>query len=70
MNENPFEGLMSLAEAAHRWGRADATLRQAIQRGKFTAGVDAKLFGKQWIITESAMRREYGEPIAPRNPAE
>ncbi len=70
MNENPFDGLMSLAEAAQRWGRSDATLRQAILRGKFVEGVDAKHIGKQWIITESAMRREYGEPIAPRSPAE
>ena len=70
MNENPFDGLMSLAEAAQRWGRADATLRQAILRGKFVEGVDAKHIGKQWIITESAMRREYGEPIASRSPAE
>ena len=70
MNENPFDGLMSLDEAAQRWGRADATLRQAILRGKFVEGVDAKHIGKQWIITESAMRREYGEPIAPRSPAE
>ena len=59
---NPFSGLMSLAEAAQRGGRADATLRQAILRGKFVEGVDAKHIGKQWIITETAMRREYGEP--------
>lgn len=63
MNNDPFEGLMSLNEAAERWGRADATLRQAILRGKFVEGVDAKHIGKQWIITEKAMRREYGEPI-------
>lgn len=63
MNNDPFEGLMSLNEAAERWGRADATLRQAILRGKFVEGVDAKHIGKQWIITEEAMRREYGEPI-------
>ncbi len=67
---NAFDGLYSLADAARIWGKEDSTLRHAIQRGKFTTGVDAKLFGKQWIITESAMRREYGEPIAPRSPAE
>lgn len=63
INKNPFDGLMSLSEAASRWNRADATLRQAILRGKFNIGIDAKRFGKQWIITEDAMRREYGEPL-------
>lgn len=70
MNENPFDGLMSLADAARIWGKEDSTLRHAIQRGKFTAGVDAKLFGKQWVITEAAMRREYGAPGTPRKPKE
>ena len=57
-----FEGLLSLSDAAHKWHRADATLRQAIQRGKFQKDIDCKLFGKQWVITEAAMLREYGEP--------
>ncbi len=59
---DPFDGLMSLSDAARRWNRADATLRQAIHRGKFVSGEDVKLFGKQWVITESAMLREYGPP--------
>ena len=62
MSTDPFIGLMSLAEAAQKWNRADAALRQAIQRGKFKAGTDVKLFGKQWVITDAAMRREYGNP--------
>ncbi|MEL7610612.1 MAG: helix-turn-helix domain-containing protein [Bacillota bacterium] len=62
MKSDPFADLYSLADAAARWKRADATLRQAIQRGKLVAGVDVKLFGKQWVVTESAMRREYGQP--------
>lgn len=67
MENNPFAGLYSLADAARQWNRADATLRQAIHRGKLIEGVDAKLFGKQWVVTEAAMRREYGEPIGPGN---
>lgn len=72
MNRDPFVGLYSLADAAALWGRADATLRQAIQRGKLVKDIDVKLFGKQWVVTEEAMRREYGEPkqvISPMNGA-
>lgn len=57
-----FRGMLSLQEAAERWHRADATLRQAILRGKFSEGIDCKHIGKQWVILEEAMRREYGEP--------
>lgn len=64
MMNNPFSGLYALADAARAWGKEDSTLRHAIRRGKFVEGVDAKLFGKQWIITEAAMRREYGEPVS------
>ena len=62
---DPFAGLYSLADAAKRWNRADATLRQAIQRGKLQKDTDVKLFGKQWVVTEAAMLREYGEPQNP-----
>lgn len=57
-----FHGMLSLQEAANRWHRADATLRQAILRGKFSEGIDCKHIGKQWVILEEAMRREYGDP--------
>lgn len=57
-----FAGMLSLQEAALRWNRADATLRQAILRGKFRDGIDCKHIGKQWVILEEAMRREYGTP--------
>ena len=57
---NAFDGLYALSEAARVWGKEDSTLRHAIRRGKFAEGTDAKLFGKQWVITEAAMLREYG----------
>lgn len=60
---NPFDALLSLSDAAKKWGKDDSTLRHSINRGKFVADIDAKLFGKQWVITEEAMRREYGDPI-------
>ena len=59
--ENPFKGLYALSDAAQLWGKADSTLRHAIKRGKFKEGVDVKLFGKQWVITEDSLIREYGE---------
>lgn len=62
MTPEPFADLLSLSDAATLWGRTDATLRQAILRGKFVEGIDAKKFGKQWVITASAMYREYGDP--------
>ena len=35
---------------------------KAISYGKLVNGVDACKYGKQWVISEEAMRREYGEP--------
>lgn len=56
-----FDGLLSLSDAAKKWNRADNTMRQNIKNGKFVENVDVKKFGKQWVITEDAMIREYGE---------
>lgn len=45
-------------------GLSESTLRKAISYGKLVSGVDARKYGKQWIVTEAAMRREYGEPVS------
>lgn len=66
----PFDGLLAFGDATALWGLNESTLRKAIVYGKLHEGTDAQKFGKQWLVTEAAMRREYGEPIAPRNPAE
>lgn len=58
-----FDGLMSFADASELWGLSESTLRKAISYGKLTPGVDAKKFGKQWVVSSEAMRREYGEPL-------
>ena len=39
-------------------------LRKAIAYGKLVNGVDACKYGKQWVISMEAMKREYGEPRA------
>lgn len=58
----PFDGLMAFTDATELWGLNESTLRKAIAYGKLICGVDACKYGKQWVISTEAMRREYGEP--------
>ena len=58
----PFDGLMSFADASELWGLNESTLRKAVAYGKITPGIDARKYGKQWIVTADAMQREYGQP--------
>ena len=55
---------MSFADASELWGLSESTLRKTVSYGKIVAGVDARKYGKQWIITYDAIIREYGEPRA------
>ena len=60
----PFDGLLSCSDASELWGLSESTLRKAIAYGKIVPGVDARKFGKQWVINRNAMSREYGDPIS------
>lgn len=60
--DTPFDNLMSFADATDLWGLGESTLRKAVSYGKLIDGVDVRKFGKQWIVSLDAMRREYGEP--------
>lgn len=60
--ETPFDDLLSFADAASIWTLNESTLRKAIASRKLVEGVDAQKYGKQWVVTRSAMLREYGEP--------
>lgn len=60
--ETPFDGLMAFTDATELWNLNESTLRKAIAYGKLVNGVDACKFGKQWVVSAEAMRREYGEP--------
>jgi len=60
--ETPFDGLMAFGDATLIWGLNESTLRKAIAYGKLVKGIDACKYGKQWLITMKAMKREYGEP--------
>ncbi|MBP5633126.1 MAG: DUF2442 domain-containing protein [Clostridia bacterium] len=58
----PFDGLMAFTDATQLWGLNESTLRKAIAYGKLVNGVDACKYGKQWVISTEAMKREYGAP--------
>ena len=60
----PFDGLMAFTDATQLWGLNESTLRKAIAYGKLVNGVDACKYGKQWVISTEAMKREYGQPKA------
>ena len=60
--DTPFDELMAFSDATQLWGLNESTLRKAIAYGKLVNGVDVCKYGKQWVITMEAMRREYGEP--------
>lgn len=60
--QTPFDGLMSFSDASELWGLSESALRKAVSYGKIAPGVDARKFGKQWVVTRDAMYREYGDP--------
>lgn len=60
--KTPFDGLMAFSDATTLWGLNESTLRKAISYGKLVNGVDVCKYGKQWVISMEAMRREYGQP--------
>lgn len=60
----PFDGLMAFSDATALWGLNESTLRKAVSYGKLRDGVDVCKFGKQWVVSMDAMRREYGNPTA------
>ena len=61
--ETPFDGLMAFSDATELWGLNESTLRKAISYGKLVNGVDVCKFGKQWVVSMDAMKREYGNAI-------
>lgn len=60
--QTPFDGLMAFSDATQLWGLNESTLRKAIAYGKLVNGVDVCKYGKQWVISMDAMKREYGQP--------
>lgn len=60
--KTPFDGLIAFSDATQLWGLNESTLRKAITYGKLINGQDVCKYGKQWVISSDAMRREYGTP--------
>ena len=60
--ETPFDNLIAFTDATELWGLNESTLRKAISYGKLVNGVDACKYGKQWVVSMDAMKREYGMP--------
>lgn len=60
--DTPFADLLSFADATSIWGLNESTLRKAVSYQRLIEGIDVQKFGKQWIVTRSAMEREYGLP--------
>lgn len=60
--ETPFDGLLAFSDATFIWNLNESTLRKAVAYGKLVNGVDVCKFGKQWVVSIEAMKREYGEP--------
>lgn len=58
--QTPFDGLIAFSDATQLWGLNESTLRKAISYGKLVNGVDVCKFGKQWVVSIEAMKREYG----------
>ena len=61
--KTPFDNLMAFSDATQLWGLNESTLRKAISYGKLVNGVDVCKYGKQWVVSIDAMKREYGKPI-------
>ena len=60
--KTPFDGLIAFSDATQLWGLNESTLRKAIAYGKLINGLDVCKYGKQWVVSIDAMKREYGEP--------
>lgn len=57
-----LDQVMTLTEAAHKWGYADgSTIRKAIERGRFESH-EIKRSGRVWLLTYESMCRVFGEP--------
>lgn len=57
-----INNVITIKEASNRWGVEERALRARCDRGiAFKHGIDCKKSCGTWLITISAMEREYGE---------
>lgn len=57
-----IDNVLTVSEAARKWGIVEGTIRAAIRTNKFIDGVDYRKAGKITLITKDAMLRLYNEP--------
>lgn len=65
VTEKALDEVMSLEEAAERWGKTTDSLRQAcIERQgrppRFKIGLEARRSKRIWLVTRAGMQRLYG----------
>lgn len=60
MAKGSFNGLYTFDDIARIYRMDNSTLRKMVQKEKFIIDKDIKKFGKTWIITEDAVRRNFG----------
>ena len=60
--KSPFDEFIAFTDAVKTWGLSESALRKAVANKKLIENIDAKNFGSQWVVTKTAMLREYGYP--------
>jgi len=54
--------VMTFPEATERWGLGGSTLRSMVRDNRLEVNKDYRKSGRDWLITEAAMIKLYGEP--------
>ena len=57
-----INNVMTVSEAAEKWGITEGAIRKAIRSGKFIPGIDYRKAGRITLICREAMTRVYSEP--------
>lgn len=60
LGPGPFADLLSLSEFAALHEVDDSTIRQAIRAGRLKVGEDCMKFGKQWVLSSTAIEHFNG----------
>lgn len=60
MKDSKFSNFLSFGDAAAIWNLDDSALRHAVAAGRLKAEEDCRKYGKQWVVSISAMCRLYG----------
>ena len=56
-----LDEIMTVSEAAEKWGITEGAIRAAIKAEKLITGVDYRKSGRITLITKDAMFKLYGE---------